>query len=67
MGERRSELPEVNLQTKVTRIFSRDLSKTAKARGQTVPDFVRAALAEAVYGPIMSKHRATKARRGERV
>ncbi len=62
-GLPRRELQNVNLQVKVTLTLMQAVTVAAQRRGLTVPDYVRSVLAEALYGPALTKARA-KARKG---
>jgi len=54
------------LQARVTPDFLKAVTKAAVSRGMTVPDYLRAVMAEAVFGPHLPKRRAVKARKGGR-
>ena len=63
---RKPQLHSELLQARVTPDFLKAVTKAAASRGMTVPDYLRAVMAEAVFGPHLPKRRAAKARKGGR-
>ncbi len=63
---RKHQLHSELLQARVTPDFLKAVTKAAVSRGMTVPDYLRAVMAEAVFGPHLPKRRVTKTRKGRR-